>query len=444
MSNYFLRFLIPILIIGGFFILSYEIERSDTFVLLSLYSGIFVLLWYWIRNYNTLGNILLLGILARLCFSFHLPELSQDFYRYLWDGHIQQLGINPYLNTPEKLIDIVIFPDVNLLFDKMGALSAANYSNYPPASQLLFKLATLFHQDKLLAGVLFLRLVYFLGDLLLFFIGISLLKKLSFEPVNIAWYFLNPLVIIEGIGNLHGESLMFCFTLISFSFLIHKRNLIGGFFMGVAIAIKLLPLLFIPLFYKYLNWKRFIFFCLGIGLSSAFFWSPFWEGSVLSQYKSTINLWFTTFEFNGSIYNLVRAIGYEVKGYNIIRKLGQITPLIVSIMVILFTFLRSNRNTESLFKSILFLLSIYFFIATTVHPWYIINLLFFGILSGYAFPLIWSLTVFWSYSAYGTFGFEENTSLQFFEYFLVYGILFWELVRGPLGEHFQKPNFFNT
>ena len=444
MSNYFLRFLIPILIIGAFLILSYEIGRSDTFVLLSLYSGIFVLLWYWIRNYNTLGSILLLGIIARLCFSFHLPELSQDFYRYLWDGQVQQLGMNPYLYTPENLIDIVIFPDVHLLFDKMGSLSAGNYSNYPPASQYIFRLAAFFSQHHLLDGVVILRSIYFIGELFLFFFGISFLKKLRFDPLNIAWYFLNPLVIIEGIGNLHGESLMCCFMLISLFFIIQKRCFIGGIFMGISVAIKLLPLLIIPVFYKYLDWRKFSLFCLGIGLSSVFFWVSFWEGNMASQYKNTIDLWFTTFEFNGSLYNILRAIGYKLKGYNIIRKLGQVTPFIVIGLVGIFTFIRSNRTAESLIKSILFSLSCYFFISTTVHPWYIINLLFFGILSGYAYPLVWSLTVFWSYSVYGNSGFEVNTTIQFFEYLIVYGVLFYELVRGPLGEHFQKPYLFET
>ena len=130
--------------------LSDGVKRSDTVVLLSLYSGIFVLLWFWIRNFSNLAGILLIGILARLCFSFHLPELSQDFYRFLWDGHVQQLGINPYLYTPNKLIDLVGFPDARLLVEKMGALSARNFSNYPPASQQLFKLAVLLHQDQLM------------------------------------------------------------------------------------------------------------------------------------------------------------------------------------------------------------------------------------------------------------------------------------------------------
>ena len=443
MLNSLLRFIIPLLILLGFFMLSDGVKRSETVLLLTLYTGLFILLWYWVRNFSTLGSIFLIGIIARLLFSFHLPELSQDFYRYLWDGQVQQLGINPYLYTPNKLINIVGFPDSQLIYEKMGSLSAGNYSNYPPASQLLYKIAVFFHQDQLLDGLLVLRLFYFLGDLLLFFVGVSFLKRLNFEPINMAWYFLNPLVIVEGIGNLHAESLMFCFTLISLNYLIQKRSLIGGVFMGVAIAIKLLPLIIIPLFYKYLGCKKFSIFSLAI-LSSALLWIPFWEGSMPSQYKDTIDLWFTTFEFNGSLYNIVRAIGYELKGYNIIRKLGQVTPFIVVGLIIVFTFLRSNNTPKSIFKSSLLLLSCYFFMATTVHPWYIINLLFFGILSGYAYPLVWSLTVFWSYSGYGTQGFDENLFILFVEYVLVYGVMFWEMIKGSLGEHFQKPHFFKT
>ena len=152
-----------------------------------------------------------------------------------------------------------------------------------------------------------------MGDLALFFIGISFLKKLNLEPNRIAWYFLNPLIIIEGIGNLHGESLMFCFTLISCFYLLKKQSVLGGVFMAIAIALKLIPLLLIPLFYKFLGVKKFFSFCLSIVGVSFLFWFPFWEGSMPTHYKNTIDLWFTTFEFNGSLYNVIRAVGYEVK-----------------------------------------------------------------------------------------------------------------------------------
>ena len=439
-----LRLLLPLLILTGFFMLSDGVKRSDTILLLSLYTGIFVLLWFWIRNFSSLAGILLIGILARLCFSFHLPELSQDFYRFLWDGHVQQLGINPYLYTPNKLIDLVGFPDTRLLVEKMGTLSAGNFSNYPPASQQLFKLAALFHQDQLMDPIVLIRFIYLIADLLIVFVGISLLKQLKLDPAYIAWYFLNPLVIVEGFGNLHGESLMFVFTLFSWLYCLKKKTLVGGFFMALAVGTKLLPLLLIPFFFRYLGLRNFLKFGLSILGFSVLLWLPFWQGEMLENYTQTIQLWFTTFEFNGSLYNIVRAIGYEAKGYNIIRKLGKVTPFITIGLVLLFSLLNSNRKPQQIFKSMLLLLSCYFFMATTVHPWYIINLIFLGLLTGYAFPIVWSLVVFWSYSAYGVSIVEEQMGWQLSAYFLVYGCFFYELIKGRLVHHLQKPNFFGV
>ena len=177
---------------------------------------------------------------------------------------------------------------------------------------------------------------------------------------------------------------------------------------------------------------------------SLMLWYPFLEEQMITNYIDTISLWFTTFEFNGSIYNIVRSIGYEVKGYNIIRTLGKVTPFITLGLVFIFTFLRSNRDIRSVLKSILFLLSSYFFISTTVHPWYIINLVILGVLTGYVYPILWSLTVFWSYSAYGLEGFKEKWVWTLPAYLLVYTCFVYEIVKGALGEHLQKTNFFRV
>jgi hypothetical protein len=214
--------------------------------------------------------------------------------------------------------------------------------------------------------------------------------------------------------------------------------------MALAIGTKLLPLLLVPFFFRYLGIQKLIAFGFVILGASLLLWLPFWNSKMQVHYVETIRLWFTTFEFNGSIYNIIRAIGYEVKGYNIIRKLGAITPYITIGLVVLFSLIPRNREPLQLMQSMLFLLTCYFFMATTVHPWYIINLIFLGILTGYAFPIVWSLTVFWSYSAYGIDLVEEQPFWQLTGYGLVYGCFFYELIKGRLGYHLQKPNFFST
>ena len=446
--KFFFKSILPwalsLLLFLGFYFLSNGLERTDTLPLLSTYTALFLLLWFWIRKYSTLGTVFIIGLVCRLLFWNHIPALSQDFYRFLWDGSIQLLGINPYRFTPNGLIDLIEFPNAQLLYEKMGSLSNQHYSNYPPLSQYLYQAMGYANHGDLHGPITVLRGFYLLGEVFLFFGAKALLERLELPSSYLAWYFLNPLVIVEGFGNLHSESLMFAFTLFSWLYCLKKKTLLGGFFMALAVGTKLLPLLMIPFFFRYLGLRNFLKFGLSILGFSALLWLPFWKGEMLENYTQTIQLWFTTFEFNGSLYNIVRAIGYEVKGYNIIRKLGKVTPFITIGLVLLFSLLNSNRKPQQIFKSMLLLLSCYFFMATTVHPWYIINLIFLGILTGYAFPIVWSLVVFWSYSAYGVGIVEEQIGWQLSAYFLVYGFFFYELIKGRLGHHLQKPNFFSS
>lgn len=442
MKNSVLQLLLPLLILIGFYSIAFHLKRSETLPLLLTFSSLFLLLWLWFQNYRSLISIFILGALIRGLFLFYTPELSQDFYRFIWDGNIQILGINPYLYTPDHLIEIIGFPNDKMLYKGMGSLSSSNFSNYPPLSQYLFKIMGYLNRSDLFLPVLSLRIIYLIGEFFIFFTGIALLKKINLNPEYIGWYFLNPIIIIEGIGNLHGEAFMLCFTLAAVLFIARNKSILGGLFMSLAIAIKLLPLLIFPVFFRYLGIKKFFMFSFSILTFSLILWGPFLEAEMITNYQKTIGLWFTTFEFNGSVFNIIRTIGYEVKGYNIIRKLGEITPYITIGLVVIFTFLRSNRNLKSVFKSMLFLLSCYFFISTTVHPWYIINLIFLGVLTGYAFPLLWSLTVFWSYSAYGPEFFKEQIIWQIPGYLLVYSCLIWELIIGPLGKHLQKTDLF--
>ena len=214
--------------------------------------------------------------------------------------------------------------------------------------------------------------------------------------------------------------------------------------MAFAIGTKLLPLILVPFFFQYLGLKNFIVYGVFILIFGGIIFLPFWDENFFPNYLQTIQLWFSTFEFNGSIYNIIRAIGYKLKGYNIIKDIGKITPYVISVFVFVFSFIKSNREPKDIFKNMLFILSIYFFVSTTVHPWYIINLIILGILSGYLYPILWSMTVFWSYSAYGVEIVEEKLYWQIGAYFLVYICVFYELFRERLGHHLQKTNFLRT
>ncbi|HSE38288.1 MAG TPA: hypothetical protein VLG74_13375, partial [Blastocatellia bacterium] len=61
--------------------------------------------WLSLRSKDS-RSILLLGlvfaVLFRLSIIFFPPYLSDDIYRYIWDGRVQAAGVNPYRYIPAE------------------------------------------------------------------------------------------------------------------------------------------------------------------------------------------------------------------------------------------------------------------------------------------------------------------------------------------------------
>jgi len=125
-----------------YWVFAYELERTDFPKLIGLYVALFVLA-YQLRKLigHNFKAMFLIGLGLRLLFIIAIPNLSQDFYRFIWDGQLARIGINPYLTNPNYQMDLGIltsFPNQVALFNGMGGLSASNFSNYPPLNQLCF------------------------------------------------------------------------------------------------------------------------------------------------------------------------------------------------------------------------------------------------------------------------------------------------------------------
>jgi alpha-1,6-mannosyltransferase len=342
------------------------------------------------------------------------------------------MGISPYEYKPETIINsLATFPQAQELYKQMGSLSASHFSNYPPVNQLFFLGAALFSGKSILGSVVFFRIIIILADIGIFIYGKKTLKHLNQNENKIFWYFLNPLVIIELTGNLHFEGLMLFFFLVGFYFLLKNNWFLASVFIAFSISVKLLPLLLLPLFWQYLVIKKSIFFYTSIVLLNVIFFIPFLSSNLIGHYFETISLWFVNFEFNASIYYIIRAIGFYCKGYNIIGTVGKILPVFIIITILFFAFIKKNTK-ENIFIHSLIVLSIYFFTATTVHPWYVINLVILSVFANYTFPLLWSFVIILSYYAYSVVPFKENLYLLFIEYIFVFALFFYELKKKPL------------
>lgn len=430
LKSYKLPLLAIIISAFGYYFFGYELIRGDFNKLCIAFTGLFMLFLYLIKKDLNWNVLIIATILFRLVLLLAIPNLSQDFYRFIWDGRMILNGFNPYLYLPEiyQTPNYTIPNQAAELVARMGELNASHYSNYPPLNQLCFAIAALFANNSILGSIITMRLLIIFADVGVLYFGTKLLKSLKLNPKAIFLYLLNPLIIIELTGNLHFEGIMIFFLIWSlYLFQVHKWKLAAIPLAG-SIGLKLLPLLFLPLFFKQLKLKKLLGFYTIVGVGCALLFAPFISENLLSNYSKTIGLWFGTFEFNGSIYLLIREIGYYINGYNIIGSVGKVTPLIVILFIVLLSFLRKNTSTKQLITTMLFGLSFYLFTASTVHPWYVAMLLALSVFTKYRFPLVWSFSIILSYSFYKNEVFTNNYWLIFIEYFLVFGFMIWEII----------------
>lgn len=438
-KNPILLVCISIFLYGVF---AYDLVRSDITKLFTLYCILFICFYQLIQNNK--HNLKLLTWISfgfRVVFILAIPNLSQDFYRFIWDGRMILEGFNPYLFTVESFLSKGEFPVVQAqeLYTGMGKLNASHYTNYPPINQLCFIIAGLLAGKSILGSAIVMRILIIAADFGTLYFGKKLLEKLKIPTYNIFWYILNPFIIIELTGNLHFEGVMIFFLVWSLYLLYFRKWLYAAMVFALSVSVKLIPLIFLPLFYQWFvitrkdssldfsGLKKLGGFYSIVGVTILLLFTPFYSSQLVSNYTETVGLWFQNFEFNASAYYIIRAIGYFFSGYNLIVYIGTLIPVFVILFVLYLTFFKQHKNFVHIITAMLFALSFYYFTTTTVHPWYIATLLILSIFTNYKFPLVWSFVIILSYLAYANSGNQENLWIIALEYLVVYGFLIYEV-----------------
>ncbi len=422
---------------------AYDLVRTDTFKLILLYLALFVFAYQLIKSTGFNFRLLVISaILFRLLFLFAIPNLSQDFYRFIWDGQMTIAGSNPYLTTPDYQMEMGLllnFPNQIELYKGMGALSSSHFTNYPPLNQLCFAMATFLSGKSVLGSVVVLRSIIIAADIGTLYFGKKLLERLKLPSNRIFWYILNPFIIIELTGNLHFEGVMIFFLVWSL-YLLHsgKWKWAAGL-LACSISAKLIPLMFLPLYFWWFvkknnpleGIKKLTLFYTITLLTVVILFLPFFSMEFITNYSKTVGLWFGNFEFNASIYYIAREIGYAITGYNEIAIIAKILPIISVLIILGFSFFKRNNSIPKLTTSILLAFTFYLFLSTTVHPWYIATLVVLCVFTNYRFPLVWSLMMILSYLSYisiGTSDKSENLWIIGLEYLIVFTAFIWEVI----------------
>lgn len=421
--------------------LGYFTERSNFLQLISLFGilfAIYFLLLKYKERFTEMKWIMGIAIILRLLFLFVTPNLSDDYFRFIWDGRLFSHGNNPFLYLPSEINGAAFSNENNLTQELFNGLNSKNYySCYPPVHQLFFGISTLISPNNILGSIIAMRLFIILAEIGTIILLIKLLKHFRMKENLFMIYAFNPLVIVELTGNLHFEGIVIFFLLLAFYLLNQNKIFLSAFSFSFAIGTKLLPLIFIPLLILKIGWKRgVVYSLLSFGILTMMF-LPFLSRELLNNFFSSINLYFQKFEFNASIYYIVRWFGYIESGYNIIAKAGIVLSAISFISLLLISIFQRKKDWHNIFQSLLFSLTIYLSLSTTVHPWYIITLIMLCIFTDYRFPVLWSVLAILSYYTYHIFPHEENMWLVGCEYLLVGFFLFLEWKKMFEKRYFQ-------
>jgi alpha-1,6-mannosyltransferase len=416
--------------------LGYFTPRQAFGQLFGLYSALFIVYFLLVKYIKDSRVILITAIFFRLLLLFSIPALSDDFYRFVWDGRLLLNDINPYTILPSDFIQTPDFQRVIIDKSIFTKLNSPNYYTvYPPLNQLIFVVSAWFSQGSLFGNVLSLRVFILLAEIGTLFLLGSLTPAFKKERTTIntklALYAFNPLIILELTGNLHFEAVVIFFLLLAYQF--RKKSIVfSSLFFACAVSTKMLPLIFIPLIIKFLGIKKGIFYAFLVDIFTLVLFVPFLDKMLIEKLFSSVNLYFQKFEFNASIYYLIRAIGFQFTGYNIIGTAGKILALLTFSGVFLISW-----KSKSFFLGALAILTLYFSVATTVHPWYAANLVAIAVFTQFRYPIVWSYTIFLSYATYQTNLYQENLWLVALEYLLVLGVMIYEIYNRRV----KKPSY---
>jgi alpha-1,6-mannosyltransferase len=193
-------------------------------------------------GHQSLALILATAVLLRLGALAAPVYLSDDIYRYIWDGRVQAAGINPYRYIPmdtnlAPLRDEAIFPNIN----------RNNYAPtiYPPVAQMLFLVATRFGET-----VPAIKLVLVAVEAIGIWALLLVLRTTGAPRQNIIFYAWHPLPVWEIAGSGHIDAAVVGFVALALAAAVSNRRAWSGAALAAATLVKFFPLVLVPALWR--------------------------------------------------------------------------------------------------------------------------------------------------------------------------------------------------
>lgn len=430
--NSALKFAVQVLIVFLMLAVTYFlgnlVPRSDFQSTVGLYVILFGLMFL---VFSLAGEktpwffIFIAGLLLRFSLFLAIPQWSDDYARFLWDGELMRLQENPYSEIPVEFLENHPAEATEMLNQLFPLLNSPEYySVYPPLNQGIFWLSAKAAKGTIANGIISLRVLLILGEIAVFMLFMRLFKVFH-KPEKLLWlYWLNPLVILEITGNLHFEGLVLLLLLASIWALEKKQESAAGGLWGLAVGIKLLPFMLIPAFISYSKIRDNKLFWIGAFMAILVSFGWLWMDSSWSNFSQSLSLYQGKFEFNASVYYVLREVGFWIQGYNTIGVLTKILSVATLGLIVFFSWKKKPKTLQELTDLMVLIYLTYLILQPVVHPWYLIPAFGLSLLTQRNAFLVWTFAVIFSYQGYGNEGFVENPCFLLAEYALVFTAIY--------------------
>jgi alpha-1,6-mannosyltransferase len=222
------------------------------FVFVALAQGALYLsaVWLVVRYQSprhALALILAVAALMRVGAVLTPPYLSDDLYRYIWDGRVEAAGINPYRYVPSDthlaaLRDATIYPNIN----------RRTYAPtiYPPVAEYIFLAAT-----RLSESVSWMKATMAVFDVAGMVMLLRLLALIGLPRERILIYAWHPLPIWEFAGSGHVDAVVVGFVALALWWRRREAAWLTGVALACAALVKFFPAVIFPALYRRWDWK---------------------------------------------------------------------------------------------------------------------------------------------------------------------------------------------
>jgi alpha-1,6-mannosyltransferase len=322
----------------------------------------------WVLHHSDRSTLWVIFGLAASSYAvlvFSQPSLSDDMYRYVWDGRVQAAGINSYRYAPQA--DEVRYLRDREIWPKINRKSAVTV--YPPLAEGIFALLWRIRPDD----VRWFQLATSGASLLAGGLLIGLLRDLGRSPERVLIYLWSPLLIFETAHSAHVDGFILPLIVSAFWARTRERDGWTGVWLGLAAAIKLYPALLFPALWRPDHrsgrWRMPLAF-FGVLAAS---YLPDLVSSGVNVLGFLPNYLEERFNLSPIVYWLLRNLPHETWAQS--QRSLQIITLSLLGLAGLAIVIRPARDSMSALRRCLWLIGIYILLNPNLFSWYLLWLL---------------------------------------------------------------------